>query len=451
MDTQSLLSGALPPLVLALPAAPVWPDPDPNVFECDSYHPPDTRQPIFMGYAAGPTPCRVEWVAFDLDAPPPHIPPGNASEATWASVYDAYEKLPNPLAVETLILAHVGLAHWIVEKMADQYYPDAMRLERGEPKRYASIAEDWFSMALLKMLRVIVGDRKRKKGSNTRGLRRIGEKHGWHAPEVNVPKQIAKYFGKVIWTEIWQSYKKEQAARRHTIAYLLTRQSHRKGARIKLGEIEQDEQDEQEEEVSCDSGPCVAFHEETPERIAAVNEALNRAVAECAKARALAKYARGRTLDDGEREKILAGCDTFDIIGRLLLTMKRENSLSEWKMGEQVGLSRDQVQRRLQGILGSMETDLELRHDADEQSKRVARKPLPVLSAKDAFLGLLDGDLIDQLLTQVRDRLLSLVEMAARLGWTRDQLERRLCAMREADRGWAKKHDFLDALIAVAD
>jgi hypothetical protein len=433
-------------LSMVIPRDLVWPDPDPNVFECDAYHPPDMQRPIFMGHAAGPTHCRVQWRVFD-----PSTPPGNASEETWASVNEAYEGLPHPLAVETIILAHVGLAHWIVESMADSYYPDAMRLERRErrggkgPKPCASIAEDWFSMVLLKMLRVVVGDRKRKSKSEskTQGLRYYGEKNGWDDPQVNAPRQIAKYFGKVIWTEIQQSYNKEEAARRHIIAYLLTRQSYRMGARVKQREIDQEEQ------VSCESGPCVAYQEETPERFAAVNEALNRALAECAKARALAECAQGCVLDDGERDRVLADCDTFDIRTRLLLAMKRENVLTEEEMGEQVGLGRDEVQRRLQDIRRSMETDLELPHNG--QSKRAAKKPLPVLSVTEALLDSPDGDLFDRLLTQVRKGLLAEVQMAARLGWTRDQLQRRLHAMHETNGRCPGKRDLLDALIGVAD
>ena len=92
----------------------------------------------------------------------------------------------------------------------------------------------------------------------------------------------------------------------------------------------------------------MAFHEETPDRIVAGKEAL---------------------------EHALAGGDIFD---RLLLTMKRENLLTEEAMGEQVGLDRDEVSRRLSRIREAMETDLELSHNG--QSKRAAKKPPPVLS-----------------------------------------------------------------------
>ena len=145
----------------------------------------------------------------------------------------AYWMLPNPLAIESIILAHVGLAHRIVSNMAHYYYPDAMHLE---PKGFASIAEDWFSMALLKMLRVIVGDRKRKgrnkskkksqKGQDERtneDLRCTGKRLGWDRPEVDVPKQIAKYLATATKREIRQTYEKEKTAREHTLKYLLRR------------------------------------------------------------------------------------------------------------------------------------------------------------------------------------------------------------------------------------
>ena len=247
-------------------------------------------------------------------------------------------------------------------------------------------------MALLKMLQVVIGDRKRKsQNKQTRyGLRYIGQKHGWG--DLAAPGHIAKYLGAAVKYEIWQSHKREQTARKHTIAYLLVRHSGWQGSRI----VKQDEIGE-EEQIGSDSGPCVAFHEETPDRIVAGKEAL---------------------------EHALASGDIFD---RLLLTMKRENLLTEEAMGEQVGLDRDEVNRRLSRIREAMETDLELSHNG--QSKRAAKKPPPVLSINEA-LDWPGSDLFDQLLTLLRQGVLTEVEMAARLGWTRDQVQRRLQAMR---------------------
>jgi hypothetical protein len=422
--------------IAPIPSVPV---PDPAAqFDRDSYHPADHTRPGFADYAAAPTLCRVKWMGHD-----PNTPAGNQSDETVASVVDAYRSLPNPLAVETITLAHVGLAHTIVANIANLAYPDAMHLE---PQGYATIAEEWFSIALLKLLQVVKGDRaKGKNDEKTPGLRSIGKEHGWD--DWDEPKHIAKYLGKAVRNEIWRCYKTQEKVRRRTVLHLLKSHSFEKAGRVKRGEIEQEEQ------VSCQSGPCVAFHEETPERVAAENEALNRALAECAKARALAKHprkrARGRALSERDRNRALADCDTFDIFDRLLLTMKRENLLSQKKMGEQLGLKRDQVQRRLRSIRKAMEADLELPHKG--QGKRKAKNPLPVHSAKEALVDVPDGDIFDRLLTEVRKGLLAEVEMAARLGWTRDQLQRRLYAMREANGGCSKEHHLLDALFLVRE
>ena len=93
METQLFHPGD--PLILALPptSAPAWPALDPNVFDCDAWHPADHQRPTFAGYAAAPTLCRVQWLAFD-----PNTPAGSETEDTWASVDEAYWMLPNPLA-----------------------------------------------------------------------------------------------------------------------------------------------------------------------------------------------------------------------------------------------------------------------------------------------------------------------------------------------------------------
>ena len=380
-----------------------WPDPNQGVFEWDAWHPPDFRRPTFANHAAGPTHCRIEWLVFD-----PNTPAGNESEDTWASVEQAYWMLPHPLAAETMILAHVALAHRIVENTANVLYPLAMHMEA---KGNTSIAPDWFSMALLKMLQVVVGDCKRKSRHNhaTRGLRRAGEKHGWDCWDVDVPKQIGKYLGGAIKYHLWQEFKQHQRARKHVVTYLLRRHPDRKAGRVAKGEIDQ------QEIINSDSGPCVAFHTETPDRIVAEKEALD------------------------------AACG--DIFDRLLLLMKRDGA-TETQIGEELAMSRDQVQRRLQDIRDAIQGDLELPRNG--QSKRAPKKPLPVLSATEALLDSPDGDLFDRLLIQVRKGLLAEVQMAARLGWTRDQLQRRLHAMREANRRCPEKHDLLDALIGVA-
>ena len=220
MDTLAL--PAVPPLLVALPPAPV---PDSRVFECDPWHPADYQRPIFADYAAAPPICRVEWLPFDPNAPAHRALPGDATEDTWISVGEAYRRLPDPMAIETIILAHVGLAHRIVANIANRLHPVAMHLE---PQGFASIAEDWFSMALLKMLQVVIGDRKRAKRGY--GLRCIGEKHGWD--DLAAPGHIAKYLGAAVKYEIWQSHKREQTTRKHTIAYLLVRHSGWQGSRI---------------------------------------------------------------------------------------------------------------------------------------------------------------------------------------------------------------------------
>ena len=202
MDTLAL--PAVPPLLVALPPAPV---PDSRVFECDPWHPADYRRPIFADYAAAPPICRVEWLPFDPNAPAHRALPGDATEDTWISVGEAYLRLPDPMAIETIILAHVGLAHRIVANIANRLHPLAMHLE---PQGFASIAEDWFSMALLKMFQVVIGDRKRKSLNKQTGygLRCIGEKHGWD--DLKAPGHIAKYLGAAVKYEIWQSHKREQ-------------------------------------------------------------------------------------------------------------------------------------------------------------------------------------------------------------------------------------------------
>ncbi len=341
-DTDPTPDADQPELNIDWPESdPDWPDPDPNVLDEDSWHPIDFRRRTFTGHAAGPTLCRVGWMAFD-----PETPAGNESEETWASVNAAYWTLPNPLAIESIILAHVGLAHRIVSNMAHYYYPDAMRLE---PKGFASIAEDWFSMALLKMLRVIVGDRKRKsKSSNKKDqgekqdLRCTGRRLGWDRGEVDVPKQIAKYLATAIKREIRQTYEKEKTAREHTLKYLLKRQSFYKGDRI-------NKQDQgkfhQAEIVRCDGGRFVAFHEETPDKIVAERESLD------------------ATLD--------AACG--DVSDRLILLMKRDGA-TQTRIGKELDLSRGQVQRRLEKVWEAMQGDVELPPDEDEQSKKANGK-----------------------------------------------------------------------------
>ena len=166
-------------------------------------------------------------MAFD-----PNTPAGNATEDTWASVAEAYQMLPRPLAIETIILAHVALTHRIVENIADKVRPKIMHMEaRG----FASMAADWFSMALLKMVQVVQGDRKRKSKQKWRhtGLRRVGEKYGWD--DWTAPGHMAKYLGKAVKNEVWRSYAREGLAHKRTLAYLLKRHSYPKAGRIKRG------------------------------------------------------------------------------------------------------------------------------------------------------------------------------------------------------------------------
>lgn len=351
MDTAlSLTSLVHHPLILTLPPPdPNWPDPDPNVLDEDSWHPPDRKRRTFVGYAAGPTLCRVGWMAFD-----PKTPAGNESEDTWASVDEAYERLPLPLAIETIILAHVALAHRIVWNIGQTVCPDAL----GREPHCASIAEDWFSMALLKMVRVVVGDRKRKgkksqeeqEESETPDLRSVGRQHGWDNREVDAPKRIAKYLATAVRNEIWQAVNKEKKAAEHLLIYALKRECFYKGGKIIQGN---EDKFHKAETVRGDRGQYVAYHEETPEKTLL------------------------------ERESFDVACDVAcdDIYDRLILLMKRDGA-TQTRIGKELQLSRGQVQRRLKKIREIMQGDVRpttkgKSKKPDGKSKKRAKKKAP--------------------------------------------------------------------------
>ena len=193
-------------------------------------------------------------------------------------------------------------------------------------------------MALSKMLRVIVGDRKRKSKKNQQeDLRSIGEKYGWDRRKVDVPKQIAKYLGEAVRNEIWQDVKREQQARKHILTYLLERQSFYKGGRIIQGS---EDRFHKAETVRGNCGRYVAYHEETPDKIVA------------------------------ERESFDVACG--DVFDRLILLMVRDGA-TQTKIGEELELTRGQVQRRLKKIEKALQGDSQ--PPANGQSeKRAERK-----------------------------------------------------------------------------
>jgi hypothetical protein len=115
---------------------------------------------------------------------------------------------------------------------------------------------------------------------------------------------------------------------------------------------------------------------------------------------------------------------------RQIIEMK-ELRLSDAEIGRRLGMKTHTVNRTWHRLLERLEEKLGLMPGkVIERAKRKAEEPPPVQSAKEA-LDSPDGDTFDRLLGLLREGTLTEVEMAARLGWTRDQVEERLHAMRE--------------------
>ena len=122
---------------------------------------------------------------------------------------------------------------------------------------------------------------------------------------------------------------------------------------------------------------------------------------------------------------------TDDEAEKQIIEMK-ELRLSDAEIGRRLGMRTHTVNRRWHRLLNRLEERLGLMPGKiEERAKRKPDEPQP--SAKET-LNLPGDDLFDRLLTSLREGTLTEVEMAARLGWTRDQLQGRLHAMREAGR-----------------
>lgn len=130
--------------------------------------------------------------------------------------------------------------------------------------------------------------------------------------------------------------------------------------------------------------------------------------------------------DDRLHAKAMQGVEglTDDEAEKQIIEMK-ELRLSDAEIGRRLGMQTHTVNRRWHRLLECLEERLGLMPGkVVERAKRKPDEPPSILLPGD--------DLFDRLLNSLREGTLTEVEMAARLGWTRDQLQARLHAMREA-------------------
>jgi hypothetical protein len=347
MDTLASLDWSL-----LLPTDPC-PDSDPTGLAADPWHPPDFEVGLGLaGYAAGSALARVEWM-HSANTPAAYskvddrvIENGETAvvgdvPAAWASIVHAYQRLPHPLAVESIIFGHVAYLHrlaynWVQEHLGDR----AIRLEqqgkqailtqkagkKTKQKGGATIGEDLFSVGLLKIVRLV------------RLLPRIGKRYAWDDWEA--PGHIGRYAGECAKNAIKDYLRKERQDRRHILGYLQRRHTLPKAGRIKSGEVDDVDQ------LFCNGAPCVAFSTDGSDELAIFQPAEVK-----------------DALDHACR----------DIIDRLLLTMKRNGVLTETQMGQLYGLTRDQVNDRLGRLVRDLQDALAL--ERQPARKRCSRKP----------------------------------------------------------------------------
>ena len=138
--------------------------------------------------------------------------------------------------------------------------------------------------------------------------------------------------------------------------------------------------------------------------------------------------------DDRLHAKAMQGVEglTDDEAEKQIIEMK-ELRLSDAEIGRRLGMRTHTVNRRWHRLLNRLEERLGLMPGKiEERAKRKPDEPQP--SAEETH-NLPGDDLFDRLLNSLREGTLTEVEMAARLGWTRDQLQSLLHTMREAGRG----------------
>jgi RNA polymerase sigma factor (sigma-70 family) len=374
--------------------------PDPAGFAPDSWHPADWERGFgFSDFQAAPTLSRVEWMGFDEKTLA-----GNATELTLVGLIAAYCCLPDRLAVESIILAHVGYIHAIVYKWMEKHLgDDAVRLEqRGKeallslrsgketkkakttkktkrtkktketkkaaPKGGATIAEDLFSIGLLTLVEVVPV------------LPDVGRKGNWD--ELDAPDRIAPYLGTAASNAIKDYLDAEAGDHERIKDYLAGQEGQHdaEGRRVivpwafpkekdlldqefgvcvarphvprKDKEEKEEEKEREDRPTYLEPRPRAIYHAQNPDLILQAKEAKERSE---------------------RRVRLALDHACKDVIDRLLLTMKREGKLTERQMGDQVELSRDQVHRRLHRLHLALEEEMGLL--PLPACKRASRKP----------------------------------------------------------------------------
>lgn len=343
---------------------------DPNNFDANVWLPPDFSRGFGdTDYSAGPTRCVVDWLNNNNIRPTLSQEDEQAVERNgdygatvpdpWAGIVYAYDKLPDPRAVETIILGHIPLASVIVTNWVWRFYNRKADQNDG----------DLFSMALLLLTEIVPS------------MKVTGEKYKWDDWES--PAHMASYLGTSIWNQLSEDFRKRQKEHKGILEYLELKPRPSKkipshffseGYHCIHTAVPQNKSEKMEDAEDA------AESEETQTRKRAIDTSVPNwmpydymtpdKIMESQERPKWQKATFGEMLD--------AVC--VDIYDRLLLTMKRKGTLSEAEMGELYGLSRDNVNRRIARLHSALQE--ELGYDPDmcskhqsQTGKRCTRQP----------------------------------------------------------------------------
>ena len=347
-------------------------DPPPGTFDMDPWHPApaDTRHQKwgFADFAGGPTLSFVDWLHNA------NMPAADQDPDTWTGVVHAYQSLPEPWAVESVIFAHILYICRVIQNW----------VWRSFNCNVTQNDDDFFSVALLKIVEIVPS------------LLELGQQRDWD--NWDAPEYIAAYLGTSVRNQLFRDLiklSKEHDAiltflqsQRCPIPIPATRSSFSDHSiylvpepYVKKKKKEKDNKNEPKKEEST---------EELERRLA--REMQSTSIVD-----GLSFY---MAYDDMTPDKILQlkeeaqqkksfgaifGSICEDIFDMFLLTMKREGILTETEMGELYGgkpngLGRDAVNRRLARLHVSLQEELGFEPDIcskyrEQSGKRCTRNP----------------------------------------------------------------------------
>lgn len=323
------------------------PGPD-AVFPEDSWHPwtdwykwrsehpgSDRRRSWTCENEAPPTEFRAEYFGNGNRAPA-----GNASKETLLDLKNAYESLPHPEAIVSIIMAHLGLLHTVVG-----------RIREANGMDYATGA-DLFSAALIKLWKMAPK------------LKRLGERNCWDGYDFAQcgSRYIGQSVRRALWERLREKEEREKKAEDWILEYLGTHHSYARAKRTR---------DDEPDAASCDGNQHVLIDEKPPDLPVRIKEAVDRACRDEAKRRLFRMREKG--LSEEEKERL----EHDACVNRQLLELWEEGILTQTQIGKEVGLHRDQVRRRLRALLKLLATRLGLdpEEDAAKRSSRLRIKP----------------------------------------------------------------------------